>query len=379
MGCLRQQNQNNPITIGVPFYGADTTVGACHLPTSRRNVREGLCRLGKDWTYYSGHHWFYDNAADTAAANPGASRLDLLDADQVDGHQFYDERESWYNGMRPNGFPQERHGAKGSESVCHFCCDPAVEGQWCNRKALDGVVHTDPNNSDFKYSTGAGAWRTAVTSDLSTAVRADNEALQYANTPAMSSWLTSSPWLSTMRYHGQFGFQAEHLAKWVHEQTGHTVSVYRPPNHSSTGFALIFGLSILAVLYVKWDVIGDLCTKDNVSWLLIAACLAFISGQVWNTIRTPQYLMRARGGGIGFIYPSTQNQLVAETHIVLVLYGLMTGGVIMMAKGGEKLDNLGKQRSIMVTGACMLAIGYGLMLNVFKRKYQGYPYSFFLG
>jgi len=177
----------------------------------------------------------------------------------------------------------------------------------------------------------------------------------------------------------KFGFQAEHLAKWVHEQTGHSVSVYRPPNHSSTGFALIFGLSILAVLYVKWDVIGDLCTKDNVSWLLIAACLAFISGQVWNTIRTPQYLMRARGGGIGFIYPSTQNQLVAETHIVLVLYGLMTGGVIMMAKGGEKLDNLGKQRSIMVTGACMLAIGYGLMLNVFKRKYQGYPYSFFLG
>jgi len=206
--CLRQQNQNNPITIGVPFYGGDATVigGAtgAHLPTSRRNVREGLCRLGKDWTYYSGHHWFYDNETDNTNANPGASRGDLLDADQVDGHQFYDERESWYNGMRPNGFPQERHGGKGSESVCHFCCDPAVEGQWCNRKALDGVVHTDANNADFKYSTGAGAWRTAVTSDLSTAVRADNEALQYANTPAMSSWLTSSPWLSTMRYHGQW-------------------------------------------------------------------------------------------------------------------------------------------------------------------------------
>ena len=42
--------------------------------------------------------------------------------------------------------------------------------------------------------------------------------------------------------------------------------------------------------------------------------------------------MRARGGGIGFVYPSSQNQLIAETHIVLVLYGLMTGGVIMLAK-----------------------------------------------
>merc|ERR1712193_527549 len=58
--CLRQQNQNNPITIGIPFYGADGAVGASALPTSRRNVREGLCRLGKDWTYYSGKLWHYD-------------------------------------------------------------------------------------------------------------------------------------------------------------------------------------------------------------------------------------------------------------------------------------------------------------------------------
>ena len=105
--CLRQQNQNNPITIGVAFYGADATVGtqgSQALPTSRRNVREGLCRLGKDWTYYSGHHWFYSThtlpntaASDIATGQP-VSRKDLLDADQADGHQFYDERESWYNG-----------------------------------------------------------------------------------------------------------------------------------------------------------------------------------------------------------------------------------------------------------------------------------------
>jgi len=211
--CLRQQNQNNPITIGIAFYGSDMAVGARRhglesaLPTSRRNVREGLCRLGKDWTYYSGHHWQYSSTAlpNTAATDKATgapvSRKDLLDADQVDGHQFYDERESWYNGMRPNGFPQERHGGKGTESVCHFCCDPAVEGQWCNRQALDGVAHDDGN---FQYSAGTGAWRNAAGTSLDNTVRADNEALTYANTPAKSSWLTSSPWLSTMRYHGQW-------------------------------------------------------------------------------------------------------------------------------------------------------------------------------
>ena len=39
----------------------------------------------------------------------------------------------------------------------------------------------------------------------------------------------------------------------------------------------------------------EFMNKDSISWILISACLAFISGQVWNSIRGPQYLMRARG------------------------------------------------------------------------------------
>merc|ERR1712149_62226 len=214
--------QNQAINIGIAFYGTKAReVGNLHVgaatddnagtndaatdfttyihPTSRRNVREGLCRLGKDWTYYAGHHWFYDTKALDDNSTPGASRGDLLDADQADGHQFYDERESWYNGMRPNGFPQERHGGKGTESVCHFCCDPAVEGQWCNRRSLDGVAQTV---TGFAFSAGTGKWRTSTNSLA--APRADNEALKYSESPAMSSWLTTSPWLSKMRYHGQW-------------------------------------------------------------------------------------------------------------------------------------------------------------------------------
>ena len=142
---------------------------------------------------------------------------------------------------------------------------------------------------------------------------------------------------------------------------------------------------------MKWDVMSEFLNRDTISWVLISACLAFISGQVWNSIRGPQYLMRARGkyhcslapslntysigGGIGFVYPSSQHQLIAETHIVLILYGMMTGGVIILSKGTQPSDEPGKGRSLMLTGAALLAIGYGLMLNIFKRKYHGYPYS----
>ena len=102
--CLRQQAQNNPITIGVAFYGSSgVSFGAGAAPTSRRNVREGLCRLGKDWTYYSGHKWVYDTVSGNAAQEV-ASRTDLLTAERANGHQFYDERESWYNGNYCDSF-----------------------------------------------------------------------------------------------------------------------------------------------------------------------------------------------------------------------------------------------------------------------------------
>merc|ERR1712156_7813 len=203
--CLRQQSQNNPITIGVKFYGSGSDTiqqDSSALPTSRRNVREGLCRLGKDWTYYSGHHWYYDNNGQTVNSSPN-TRAHELTAAQADGHQFYDERESWYNGMRPNGFPQERHGGKGTESVCHFCCNPVVDGNYCNREYLDDTASAVV--ADFTYSTGTrGSWYNG-NGDLTSAVRADNEGLTYNNTPLRNTWdLANAGWISNMRYHGMW-------------------------------------------------------------------------------------------------------------------------------------------------------------------------------
>merc|ERR1711953_1498203 len=175
------------------------------------------------------------------------------------------------------------------------------------------------------------------------------------------------------------GYQAESMAKWLKDRSDVVIRVYRPPNHSGTGFLILMTLFAIGMIYMKWDVMSEFLNRDTISWVLISACLAFISGQVWNSIRGPQYLMRARGGGIGFVYPSSQHQLIAETHIVLILYGMMTGGVIILSKGTQPSDEPGKWMSLMLTGAALLAIGYGLMLNIFKRKYHGYPYSFFLG
>jgi len=216
--CLRQQSQNNPITIGVKFYGNPGDLiqqNENALPTSRRNVREGLCRLGKDWTYYSGHHWYYDDNGQTANSSPN-TRAHELTAAQADGHQFYDERESWYNGMRPNGFPQERHGGKGTESVCHFCCNPVVDGNYCNREYLDDTASAS-QDADFIYSTGTrGSWYNG-NADLANSVRADNEGLSYNNTPLRNGWdLANAGWSSNQRYHGMWRNPETQVAQnWV--------------------------------------------------------------------------------------------------------------------------------------------------------------------
>jgi len=300
--CLRQQMQNQAINIGISFYGKsdDDVVGNLHSnasnrdfttyihPTSRRNVREGLCRLGKDWTYYSGKLWHYDDGgryqqaadaagqasdttintiaqvntdpitnnhprdshttitakADAVFGNAGSNvTSDLLwgrgiyDASDLHGHQFWHERESWYNGMRPNGFPdQHYHGGKGTESVCHFCCNPATsDGMFCNRRLLDSTVGTNgyaygaasdghlTNAMGMLFSDGTGKWMqfdpasgtfNSTPGDAGTderskfvdpdLVRADNPDLKINETPMASSYNTNSAWLAEHRYHGMF-------------------------------------------------------------------------------------------------------------------------------------------------------------------------------
>lgn len=95
--CLRQQSQNQAINMGITFYGDTTTdheIGNIQggtdfhtyiHPTSRRNVREGLCRLGKDWTYYSGKLWHYDHQGDkTTLETSSVNTIPLVNSTKIE-------------------------------------------------------------------------------------------------------------------------------------------------------------------------------------------------------------------------------------------------------------------------------------------------------
>merc|ERR1739848_140909 len=152
----------------------------------------------------------------------------IYDASDLHGHQFWHERESWYNGMRPNGFPdQHYHGGKGTESVCHFCCNPATsDGMFCNRRLLDksisypygqggGAGNQNINSMGMLFADGTGNWL-KIESDADNVtdqrsrfvdrdlVRADNPNLNINHTPMAGSYNTNSGWLAEHRYHGMF-------------------------------------------------------------------------------------------------------------------------------------------------------------------------------
>merc|ERR1712088_759523 len=54
---------------------------------------------------------------------------------------------------------QEFHGGKGTESVCHFCCNPATsDGNFCNRRLLDKTADAKSADNVFVFSDGSGEW-----------------------------------------------------------------------------------------------------------------------------------------------------------------------------------------------------------------------------
>jgi len=103
MACLRQQNMNYKIDMGLPFHTM-SSVPIDTYPVAKYPglVREGSCRLGKDWLdYASGVH--------------DSDNWRLLNWRSINIDRRFGAVEHHY------------HYGKGTESNCHYCCDPLLE------------------------------------------------------------------------------------------------------------------------------------------------------------------------------------------------------------------------------------------------------------
>lgn len=174
------------------------------------------------------------------------------------------------------------------------------------------------------------------------------------------------------------GFGADAIAKWVAERTDIHIRVFRPPNYTGTVAVLMLAALIGGLLYLRRNNLEFLYNRT--AWSLIALFFVFamISGQMWNHIRTPPFVHRTQNGGVAYIHGSSQGQFVLETYFIMLIYGLIVCGMIMLMEAGDSKGDLAKRKVLAIVGLALLAFFFSLILSIFRSKAGGYPYSFLI-
>lgn len=172
------------------------------------------------------------------------------------------------------------------------------------------------------------------------------------------------------------GFSADNIAKWVGDRTEISIRVFRPPNYTGTVALLMLTTVIGGLLYLRRNNLEFLYNRT--AWSLIALFFVFAmtSGQMWNHIRGPPFVQKTQNGGVSYIHGSSQGQFVVETYFVMLIYGLIVSGMIMLMEAGDSKGDAGKRRALVVVGLALLAFFFSLILSIFRSKAGGYPYSF---
>lgn len=173
------------------------------------------------------------------------------------------------------------------------------------------------------------------------------------------------------------GYTAEPLAKWVTERTGIAISILRPPNYTLLMIWIPVILLASVIGYMKRENLYML--YDTKYWAAAAMIWIFvmISGQMWNQIRGPPFAHRnPQTGEMGYFSGTSQYQFIAETYLVIVLYGVMALGMLLLNERFALFEDLGMQKVAPIIGLALVVLDFGYILSIFRMKYQGYPYSF---
>lgn len=193
--CLRQMNMNYKIDIGLPFHTMTARPIATNPAAKFAGLaREGLCRLGKDWLdYASGQH----------ALNKWSQISD--------------------------GFNDPRYGAgehhynfgKGTESVCHYCCDPLLERTGSTPYSYNGCNY-DAIGTDTTTISSATAALQNVDGDGDISGNVFINRQQQWDTPI---------WYNAQQYHGMFRNPHTQYERTVKAHNAYTDSAgNRTPN-----------------------------------------------------------------------------------------------------------------------------------------------------
>lgn len=175
----------------------------------------------------------------------------------------------------------------------------------------------------------------------------------------------------------RLGIDADSMSKFVQDRCDVHIRILRPPSYAAPVVILLLVMLVLGLLYMRRNNLEFLFNKTFWASVCMAIVFAFMSGQMWNHIRGPPFIMtNPQTRETSFVHGSTQYQLIAETYIVLALYAGVTAGVVILNDAASSKTDPSKRKFMACIGIGMMIVFFSLLLSVFRSKYHGYPYHF---
>ncbi|OUC48728.1 magnesium transporter protein 1 domain protein, partial [Trichinella nativa] len=160
------------------------------------------------------------------------------------------------------------------------------------------------------------------------------------------------------------GIQAEAIAKWVHERTDVVIPVMRPPNYAGPVALFLLLMLVCGLLYMKRSSLDFLYNRNLWGFLALCITFAFLSGQMWNHIRSPPFFYHNPKTGQWNFYNAQ------FLHVDMAI----TMGFILLVDATDTKTSSSKTRFYAYAGIGLVVIVFSFLLSVFRLKYRGYPY-----
>eukprot|EP01147_Barroeca_monosierra_P001131 gene1131-4351_t len=131
--------------------------------------------------------------------------------------------------------------------------------------------------------------------------------------------------------HNQQLLAAEDISNFVAGISKKKIIIERPPNYMGMMITVLVAIVVGGVIYVLRDFVRVVISNPRVwGWFSVVFVLMMMSGHMWLQIRGAPYTMQNQDGTVSVFSGSSQFQLGAESHAVILLYGLTAAGIVLI-------------------------------------------------
>ncbi|ORZ40692.1 hypothetical protein BCR44DRAFT_49779 [Catenaria anguillulae PL171] len=175
------------------------------------------------------------------------------------------------------------------------------------------------------------------------------------------------------------GVSAHGLIDFLSDRVNERFTFTQPPDY--TKIVTYFGAGVAIFLLRRYIfLVLQLIFFGRKIYALgsLFGILLFTGGYMWNTIRSPPFMVTDRQGNAEYVANGLQQQHGIETQITALLHGVCAFATVALIVAVPKLKSAWMQRLV----TCLLLVSivgaYSVVMRMFRIKSPGYPYKMLL-